>query len=852
MFRDLGDVDFAGLAPDVQGLTSGANVPSAFSNTNQYAPIPGAAADVPAGIAGAGSIAVGGSVTVSVEALGDRDWYAVQLTAGKVYSFLTHFDASNTDAHLSLRNATGAEIAANDDGGEANNAAFAFTAQTSGTYYIDAGTWDNLTTGSFYLTVAEWIPIEPDLVGGSIATASSLAVNGSVQGAINAGADHDFYAIQLVAGQTYLFRTGAAAIDAETDTTLALRSSSGAVVAQNDDVNEGVFSGIRYTPTASGTYYLDVGGVAGQFVLSAFKAPTPTVFSIDQIALQLTENYWQRYDHHFDVTAGGQLTYNVTALTPEGQSLARIALGIWSDVTGINFVEVGGSAQINYDDEEEGAFAGSELAGDVTVRSNVNVDKTWLTKYGADLDDYTFQAYLHETGHALGLGHAGNYNTTAEYAYDAIYLNDSWAVTVMSYFSPTENTYTAAQSFSSVYVGTPRVADGVAVANLYGAATTTRTGDTVYGFGSTAGRAVYDASQYPGLAYTVFDSGGNDTLNYSGFSVAQRIDLRQEAFSDIGGRVGTVSIARGTVIENAIGGGGADLIIGNSANNRLTGNGGNDALFGGTGADTLIGGAGIDTASYENDEGGVFVNLSLGRGYGNASFGDTYDSIENVIGTAYNDFVIGDPGVNRLDGAGGDDTIIGAVGADVIIGGSGFDWASYEDNSGVVFINLTLAKGYNNAAEGDTYEGVEHLVGGLMDDFFIGNDGANRLNGAMGADTLLGAGGADVFMFTYAPGATSIWGNPNVDLILDFATGVDRIELSAAAFPGLPVGTLAAGAFWAGTAAHDGDDRILYDAASGKLFFDPDGTGGQAALLFAVLGETSHPAAIAASDFVVV
>ncbi|MGX7895867.1 M10 family metallopeptidase C-terminal domain-containing protein [Tsuneonella sp. HG222] len=339
-------------------------------------------------------------------------------------------------------------------------------------------------------------------------------------------------------------------------------------------------------------------------------------------------------------------------------------------------------------------------------------------------------------------------------------------------------------------------------------------------------------------ADTLIGGAGFDLADYSQSSGAVTINL-------LTGR-GSGSEAEGDTLETiewVIGGYYDDTLVGDAENNVLTG------LFG---ADTLIGGGGIDTASYESDAGSVFVNLTLGRGYGNASSGDTYDSIENVIGTSYNDFLIGDPGVNRLDGAAGDDIIIGAVGPDVVVGGAGADWASFEDNSGVVFINLMLARGFNNAAEGDTYQGVEHLIGGLMDDFFIGDDNANRLNGAMGADTLVGNGGQDIYMFTYAPGATSIWGNPNLDLILDFATGVDRIELSAGAFPGLPVGTLAAGAFWAGTAAHDGDDRILYDAGTGKLFFDPDGTGGQAALLFAVLGETSHPAALAASDFVVV
>jgi Ca2+-binding RTX toxin-like protein len=146
---------------------------------------------------------------------------------------------------------------------------------------------------------------------------------------------------------------------------------------------------------------------------------------------------------------------------------------------------------------------------------------------------------------------------------------------------------------------------------------------------------------------------------------------------------------------------------------------------------------------------------------------------------------------------------------------------------------------------------MENVIGGLFDDFFIGDQAANRLNGAMGADTLLGAGGADIFMFTYAPGATSAYGSANVDLILDFHTGEDIIELSSSAFSGLAVGALPASALVLGTAAADAGDRIIYDAATGNLFFDPDGIGGQAATLFATLGESSHPA-IAASDFAVV
>ncbi|MGX7894352.1 calcium-binding protein [Tsuneonella sp. HG222] len=299
---------------------------------------------------------------------------------------------------------------------------------------------------------------------------------------------------------------------------------------------------------------------------------------------------------------------------------------------------------------------------------------------------------------------------------------------------------------------------------------------------------------------------------------------------------------------------GDDTLIGTSGPETLDGRGGNDTLIGGPGGDRLIGGEGTDTASYGDDIGAVFVNLSLGRGYANSSFGDTYESIENVVGTAFNDFLIGDPGVNRLEGGAGNDTIIGGLGADVLIGGPGTDLLSFEDNSGTVFVNLLTGMGYNNAAQGDTFSGFENVVGGLFDDTLIGDNGANRLDGAMGADTLVGNGGADTFVFKHAPGSSSGFvhpnSNPNVDTLFDFVSGEDKLEISASAFGGgLTAGSLAAGAFVVGTAAGDADDRFVYDQANGRLYFDADGSGGGAQVLMALL--PNHDA-ITASDFAIV
>ena len=125
-------------------------------------------------------------------------------------------------------------------------------------------------------------------------------------------------------------------------------------------------------------------------------------------------------------------------------------------------------------------------------------------------------------------------------------------------------------------------------------------------------------------------------------------------------------------IEHVAGSGLDDILTGNSEINRLDGRAGadklygedgNDTLVGGAGADVLNGGAGIDTAGYENSGSGVSVDLVTG-GFGGRAAGDTYVSIENVTGSNFNDVIIGDDAVNRLNGGLGADDLRGAGGND--------------------------------------------------------------------------------------------------------------------------------------------------------------------------------------------
>jgi len=503
-------------------------------------------------------------------------------------------------------------------------------------------------------------------------TTASVNVGGTYVGTIDTGGDHDWIAVNLVAGQKYTFTLDGYGSNALEDPYLYLRDASGTVLAENDDGDGNRNSRIVFTATTTGTYYLDAAAwdddahtyqYTGDYILSAQKFANPPVYTYSQIADQLVNGYWGGDWHHFNVTQGGTITVNVTGLTAGGQTLARAALKEWSDVIGVTFKEVSGTnadgtpaGQIVFDDNQDGAFTNTSWSNHIISVSDVNVSTQWLTDYGTSLDSYSYQSYVHEIGHALGLGHGGNYNDTATYPDDALYANDAWSTTVMSYFSQHDNSYFNAQGFSEDFALTPMSADILAMQTLYGLSTTTRTGNTTYGYGNTSGNAVFDTAANPHAAYTIVDSGGIDTLNYSQTSANEVVNLNPLTFSNVAGDVGNVSIAVGTVIENAKTGSGSDTIILNAANNIVDG------------------GAGIDTVSYEAATAGVTVNLSLTTAQNTVGAGtDTLTNFENLTGSAYADTLTGNSAANVLNGGLGNDTLSGGLGADTLTGGSGTD-----------------------------------------------------------------------------------------------------------------------------------------------------------------------------------
>jgi serralysin len=371
-------------------------------------------------------------------------------------------------------------------------------------------------------------------------------------------------------------------------------------------------------------------------------------------------------------------------LSATQQNAARKALRQWDEVSNLNFVEIAdtstnvGDVRFGNSDDPSTAWAyypsSNPVGGDVWFGKNFN--------YSSDVDGtYSLATFIHEIGHAIGLKHPheGDGSGVVMPA-SSDYLGHS----IMSYRSYLGASTSEGYS-NSFFPTTAGVFDIAATQYMYGANTTTRSGNTTYKWGT--GEQLFE---------TIWDAGGKDTIDWSNQSTGAEIRLISGSWSKLGPGystsggfdTNTLNIAYGATIENARGGKVNDSLYGNGVANSLFGNAGNDYCFGDAGNDKIEGGKGSDTLD------GWTGNDVIGGGNGN----------DTLLGYSGNDALGGGPGNDVLRGEDGNDRLTGGLGKDTFYGNAGKDIFDFNTKTeSAVGANRDVIAGFDNvgASAGD-------------------------------------------------------------------------------------------------------------------------------------------------------
>jgi Ca2+-binding RTX toxin-like protein len=230
-------------------------------------------------------------------------------------------------------------------------------------------------------------------------------------------------------------------------------------------------------------------------------------------------------------------------------------------------------------------------------------------------------------------------------------------------------------------------------------------------------------------AYTVTTTGGTTTVaGPDGTDTLTNIEILR--FAD-------AQMVLGTAGETLTARPGGDVLIGGPGDDVLNGGTGADTLDGGAGDDTLSGGGGNDTATYADAASGVTVNLQLTTAQATGGAGtDTLTSIENLVGSGFNDVLTAATGGSVLQGMGGDDTLVSGQGNDTLDGGTGTDTASYALAGSGVTVSLAASGPQNTGGAGtDTLVSIENLIGSKFNDVLTPGSGSEAIDGGAGVDT---------------------------------------------------------------------------------------------------------------------
>jgi Ca2+-binding RTX toxin-like protein len=545
------------------------------------------------------SITVGGPSTVStIDTIGDQDFFAVELVAGRTYEigqFALVGGPSGVplaDAYIELFDAAG-NMVTNADGGGPNtpsglDALMTFTPQVSGTYYINARAFDQDPT------------------------------NGTTGDAVG---DYELFANDVTGTPTYV-----PYYDVDSPLHSIDWGSQVDRTSRNPDGEEGPRpTGNAFTGVGSNPY-----GIEGKNVVTVYFAKLGDVFvSENPTNPGLTEN----------IVAKGLQAWEVEAF--------MTALGLYEQVADLKFVVVDNRAEADFKIITYNGTpgAGASLLGRMSPPNEQNEgqaefnsgDVRW-TEAGLKQGGFYFPTLLHEFGHGLGLAHPhdnggrssimrgagggtggigggfGDFDLSQQ-VHTIMSYNDGWQTS--PYGQPRSGGLTGTEVDHFGWVGTLSPLDIAVIQDKYGVNEEHATGDDTYTLADASGPGVFYSS--------IWDGGGTDQVVYNGTRDAN-IDLRPATLryeEGGGGRVsyafgvhGGFTVANGVTIENASSGAGNDSLFGNDAANRLSAGAGTDRVDGGAGGDTLIGGGGADTLT-----GGAGSDVFLYQALGDSGLG---------------------------------------------------------------------------------------------------------------------------------------------------------------------------------------------------------------------------------------
>ncbi|TNE67306.1 MAG: matrixin family metalloprotease [Alphaproteobacteria bacterium] len=801
------------------------------------------------------SVTVGGSYTGNIDFEGDQDWVAVELEAGVTYSIDMEGVQTGSGTLIDpwikgIYDSDGNSLSlSDDDGGEGRNSQLVFTPTESGTYYIDAGNWIDTSfggedpTGTYKLSVSvyEAEPTTPT----SAADSENVDASGETgidallgltryQNVENATTTHITYSVPTTGSvwSTATYDYGPQSGDGEPWQGIEYLTTSEANIFRDALSQIEAFAGVTFeevadNSTSAGTIriawtgiqdedaaawaYLPSGSVqAGDIWLLSENQDTGGEGSYFQLVVLHELGHAMGLKHTFD-TDGTGVTMPAEYDGLEYTVMAYNSSVVSEDILGLSFYPTTymywdiKALQYLYGDIEKDT-------GDTTYtfERNVNYYETvWDT---GGTDTYDASAQVRAVDLDLTPGSWSNVGTritmygsfTNQTKSDTVYTPPE--ITIENAIGGSGNdtlTGNTADNYLIGGAGNDKLAGGSGEDTLEGGTgTDTLTGGSgsdYFMYEMTGGDDIvsdFDVDEDyidltgAGLSYanmTISTSGGSAVISSSGGGTITLTGVSVSALS-------SANFYDGTEPSN--------IIDGTAGDDSLTGTSDDDTFGGSAGADTIDGADGNDTVTYASSETAVSLSLVQSVGYSGDAEGDRYISVENVIGTDYDDSLIGNRFVNNLAGGGGNDTLIagygydylsggdgddslmGGYGVDTLVGGAGADtlngeqdndWVSYEGSSAGVSLTLTgngYATGSGGDAEGDLVANVQRISGSDYDDtlggnvlnnWIVGGAGNDTLSGNVGVDTIEGGAGDDVIRGNYT--ADSLSGDAGADAV---------------------------------------------------------------------------------------